>query len=64
MHRSAKKKENPDIWTFEQYEEYMRKLYGMDYVAGFTEGGVPYGNCVGEDTFVPTSDDSYDEMPF
>lgn len=34
---------NVEIWTEEQYEEYSQELYGMDFIAGFTEGGVPYG---------------------
>ena len=32
-----------EIWTEEQYEEYMKELYGMEFIAGFTENGVPYG---------------------
>jgi len=34
---------NGEVWTEEQYEEYLQQLYGMDFIAGFTEGGVPYG---------------------
>ena len=40
---------NPDVWTEEQYEEYMKDLYGMEYIAGYTENGVPYGIFIGED---------------
>jgi len=29
--------------TEEQYEEYLSGVYGMEYIAGFTEGGIPYG---------------------
>lgn len=32
-----------DVWTEEQYEEYMKDLYDMDFIAGFTENGIPYG---------------------
>lgn len=27
----------------EEYEDYLAKLYGLDFIAGYTEGGVPYG---------------------
>jgi hypothetical protein len=57
-----KKNKNNDveIWTEEQYEEYLRGLYGMEFIAGFTEGGVPYGLFIeDEDTYLP--DES--EMP-
>jgi hypothetical protein len=43
---SRKKKINkndPGIWTEEQYEQYMKGLYGLDFIAAYTEGGVPYG---------------------
>jgi len=33
---------NVEVWTEEQYEEYLKELYGMEFIAGFTEGGVPY----------------------
>ncbi len=32
-----------EVWTEEQYEEYLKDLYGMEFIAGFTENGVPYG---------------------
>jgi len=37
-----------EIWTEEQYEEYLKEIYGMDFIAGFTENGVPYGTFVDE----------------
>jgi len=48
--KRIKKTKNNDveIWTEEQYEEYLAELYDMEYVAGFTEGGVPYGIFNGE----------------
>jgi hypothetical protein len=36
-------KNNVETWTEEEYEEYLKGLYGMEFIAGFTEGGVPYG---------------------
>ncbi|MDR3594427.1 hypothetical protein [Clostridium sp.] len=43
--KKAKKHSNNKVerWTEEQYEEYLKELYGMEFIAGFTEGGVPYG---------------------
>lgn len=43
--KKVKKTKNSKVerWTEEQYEEYLAGLYGMEYIAGFTEGGVPYG---------------------
>jgi len=29
---------NVEIWTEEQYEEYLQDIYGMEVIAGFTEG--------------------------
>jgi len=40
---------NPEVWTEAQYEEYMMDLYGMEYIAAFTENGVPYGIFTDED---------------
>lgn len=34
---------NVEEWTEEQYEEYLKGLYGMEFIAGFTESGIPYG---------------------
>lgn len=58
-------------WTEEQYEEYLKELYCMEFIAGFTEGGVPYG-IFKDDLEIETNmiekyekfDDSYYEMPF
>jgi hypothetical protein len=38
-----------EVWTEEQYEEYLKELYGMKFIAGFTENGVPYGVFYDED---------------
>jgi len=32
-----------EVWLDHQYDDYMKDQYGMEYVAGFTESGVPYG---------------------
>jgi hypothetical protein len=58
-----------EIWTEEQYEEYLQDLYGMEFIAGFTESGVPFG-VFKEDieiqklqkSDIPSDPD--DEMPF
>ena len=69
--KKSKKHTNNKIerWTEEQYEEYLKGLYGMEFIAGFTEGGVPYGLFEedSETRMVEKSEklkDSYDEMPF
>lgn len=43
--KKSKKHEfkNVEVWTEGQYEEYLKELYCMEYIAGFTDGGLPYG---------------------
>lgn len=43
-------KNDLEIWTEEQYEQFMKDLYDLDFIAGYTEGGVPYGNPMNHDT--------------
>lgn len=69
--KKSKKHKNNKVerWTEEQAEEYLKGIYGMEFIAGFTEGGVPYG-IFEEDLEIDVVDeyekveDSYDEMPF
>lgn len=69
--RKYKKQRNNKIerWTEEQAEEYLKEIYGMEFIAGFTENGVPYG-IFQEDLEIDmvenlkNFDNSYDEMPF
>lgn len=71
--KKTKKHRNNNVerWTAEQAEEYLKEIYGMEFIAGFTEGGVPYG-IFEEDLEIDIDmvekynkfDDSYDEMPF
>ena len=64
------KSNNAEVWTEEQYEEYMKELYGMDFIAGFTENGFPYGTFrdkddVNEELIIrDISIDSDEEIPF
>ncbi len=51
---------NIEEWTEEQYEEYLKGLYGMEYIAGYTDGGMPYGIFRDEDDDVEF--DSTDSM--
>jgi hypothetical protein len=37
------KNNNVEVWTEDQYEEYIKEIYGMEFIAGFTESGIPYG---------------------
>ena len=61
---------NVEVWTEEQYEEYMKAIYGMNFIAGVTENGVPYGTFIDEDNenyeliIRDISFDSNDELPF
>ena len=43
------KNQNVDIWTEEEYDEYMKGLYGMEFIAGYTEDGMPYGTFINEE---------------
>lgn len=57
------KSNNIDVWTEEQYEEYLKGLYGMDFIAGYTENGLPYGTFIDEDNEgeeIITKDSSFD----
>lgn len=54
-------KNNTETWTEEQYEQYMKELFGMDFIAGYTEGGVPYGIVYNEESLF--NEDS-EELPF
>lgn len=66
--KNATKSINKDYLTREEYEEYLAGLYGMEFIAGYTEGGVPYGNFIEEDTHVTINnnvcDEWDDEIPF
>jgi orotate phosphoribosyltransferase-like protein len=61
---------NTDVWTDEQYEEYLKNLYGIDFIVGYTENGVPYGAMIDENNEMDelitkdSSLDSNEEEPF
>ncbi len=61
---------NTDVWTDEQYEEYLKNLYGIDFIVGYTENGVPYGAMIDENNEMDelitkdSSLDSNDKEPF
>lgn len=62
-------KNNIEAFTEEQYEEYLKELYGMEFIAGFTEGGVPYGLFdEEEETYAVKKSNNYnesdDDLPF
>lgn len=71
--KKTKKKESKEygekeIRTEEEYDEYMAGLYGLDSIAGYTDGGFPFG--VSNDEIEDGQDednifiDSDDEIPF
>ncbi len=62
---------NTEIWTEEQHEQYMKGVYSMDFIAGYTEGGIPYGISLDEDNERlqlfgenPSYDNDGEELPF
>lgn len=61
-------KNHIEVFTEEQYEEYLEGLYDMEFIAGFTESGVPFGSFDEEETYTVKKSDNYDEsdddLPF
>lgn len=56
-----------EVWTQEEYEEYLKALYDMEFIAGFTEGGMPYGifrNVDGEKDKPQDNPNHDDNLPF
>lgn len=41
-----KKIRDSNIWTEDEYDEYMAELYGFEHIAGHTDSGVPYGSPI------------------
>ena len=74
MSRNKKSKEdkcnNSELWTEDEYDEYMKDVYGMEFIAGYTENGVPYGTFIDEgkehdkSLIREISNESNDELPF
>ncbi|AJA49115.1 hypothetical protein CPAST_c30490 [Clostridium pasteurianum DSM 525 = ATCC 6013] len=68
--KTKKHKNNTDeIWSEEQYEEYLKELYGMEFIAGFTENALPYGLFKEDrEKYTVEESDNYDvsddELPF
>lgn len=63
--RNKNKNSITEIWTETEYDEYMAELYGFEYIAGYTDSGVPYGIAKNQESF---SKETYeyddDEIPF
>jgi len=59
-----------EIWTEEHLAEYLKEICGMDFIAGYTENGVPYGTFIDENNdndeiiIRDISVDSNDDLPF
>ena len=58
-----------EIWTEEQYEEYLKGIYGIEFIAGFTENVIPYGLFKEDlETYTAGQSDNCneidDELPF
>lgn len=64
MKKKRTYKNDNKIWTEEQYEQYMENLYGLDFIAGFTDGGVPYGIPLDIDSEENLYNNDSEELPF
>ena len=66
--RNRKKNSSTEIWTETEYDEYMAELYGFEYIAGYTDSGVPYGIAKNQESFSEETEETYeyddDEIPF
>lgn len=58
--RKKKKLDTSEAWTEEELENYL----GFEFIAGFTEGGVPFGIEKNEDDSTNEPLDSDRELPF
>ena len=38
-----KSSKDPNLWTEAERDAYFEDLYGFSFIAGYTEGGIPYG---------------------
>ena len=62
---SKKKKTNCDVMSEDEYDSYMMAQYDMSFIAGYTEGGIPYGTSIFEDEDIETVEScSEDDIPF
>ena len=72
MGKNEKHKNDTEIWTEEEYEEYLKGSYGLKFIAGYTEGGMPFGlpvendddNEVYKEYRTDKSSDTNEELPF
>ena len=48
--RKSQKKRSNEI-TEKEFEDYMKGLYNLDYIVGYTSGGVPYGSSLEDGLF-------------
>lgn len=50
--KMIKQKKNSDVLTEEECDTYMAGLYNLEYIAGYTSGGVPYGASIIEEEWM------------
>lgn len=62
--KSKNKKTNPHVMTEEEAEKYMMGHYNMSFIAGYTDGGVPYGTGIDEKDLESNETCLSDEIPF
>lgn len=72
MGKKEKHKIDTEICTEKEYEEYLQGLYSLEFIAGYTEGGIPFGLPIENDDDkevykayrTGNSSDTDEELPF
>lgn len=64
MSRKKFKRNDVEIWTEEQTDQYLKGLYDLDFIVGYTESGVPYGVPLDVDYKENSFDGDGEELPF
>ena len=57
-------KYDTEKWTEEQYEQYMKGLFDLEFIAVYTEGGVPFGIPLDVNSKENLYNYDSDELPF
>lgn len=66
--RGKNKDFSTEIRTEEEHDAYMTGIYGFEYLAGYTDSGLPYGIPIKQEEMNEQTydydDDDDDEIPF
>lgn len=60
VHKRKQKLKTGEAWTEEELANYL----GFEFIAGFTEGGAPFGIGIDEDDSINETLDLDEELPF